>query len=166
MIDDAPDQVDAIDSSLGQIQDQIDELTVQRDGIQDELLTVAENDLTGYLDSTKLVELAYLDADVVDYGPDYGTVDYTTGGITDWRILDTTANVIYQYEGINWDNDPTIQQLIDDFAFGNDYITRPLTTGATYGLNPSISALNDAKSILTANKTQIEDSVDIFEGYA
>lgn len=165
MINDAPDQIDAIDSSLSQIQDQIDELTTEIDGITNELCAVAENDLTGYLDSTKLIDLAYLDADVVVYGADYGTIDYTTGGITDWVILDTTANVIYQYNGINWDNDPIIQKLIDDYAFGNDYLTRPLTSGATYGLIPSRQARIDAKSILTENKTAVEDSVDVFEDY-
>jgi hypothetical protein len=164
MQQDAPDQIEAIESSIEQVQNQIDELDEQITAITDDLCGVAESNLTAYLDGTKLVEFIYLDSDVVNYGADYGTIDYDDGGITDWRILDSTGNVIYSLT-VNWDGDVYIQKLINDYEFGNDYLTRPLTSGATYGLIPSKSALNSAKSLLEENKTQVEDSVNVFEDY-
>jgi hypothetical protein len=164
MQQDAPDQIEAIESSIEQVQNQIDELDEQITAITDDLCGVAESNLTAYLDGTKLVEFTYLDSDVVNYGADYGTIDYDDGGITDWRILDSTGNVIYSLT-VNWDGDVYIQKLINDYEFGNDYLTRPLTSGATYGLIPSKSALNSAKSLLEENKTQVEDSVNVFEDY-
>jgi hypothetical protein len=164
MQQDAPDQIEAIESSIEQVQNQIDELDEQITAITDDLCGVAESNLTAYLDGTKLVEFIYLDSDVVNYGANYGTIDYDDGGITDWRILDSTGNVIYSLT-VNWDGDVYIQKLINDYEFGNDYLTRPLTSGATYGLIPSKSALNSAKSLLEENKTQVEDSVNVFEDY-
>lgn len=165
MIAVADEQTANLQTSIDQVQDQIDEYLDEIDGVENGLCGVAETDLTGYLDSTKVIELSYLDADHVDYGPNYGNIDYTDGGITDFSIIDTTGNIIYKYLGINWDGDTIITKLITDFAFGNDYITRPLTSGATYGLQPNVDALTDAKSILIQNKNKISNSKTIFEDY-
>lgn len=164
MQQDAPDQADAIQASIDQLDEQVDELNVQITGITDDLCGAAQSDLEDYLENTKLGELASYDADVVSYGGDFGSINYDTGGVTDWRILDTTGNVIYSLN-LNWDGDATIQKLVDDYAFGNDYLTRPLTSGASYGLIPSRDALLSAKSLLLENKTTVEDSINVFEDY-
>lgn len=172
MIDDAPDQIDAIDSSLSQIQDQIDDLTTQINGITNELCSVAESELTLYMEGPKLVELELLYGGMFvlpfwfDLGANYGSIDYINGGITDWQVLDDLGFLVYSYEGMHWDADPIIIKLVTDFAFANDYLTIPLTGGATYGLIPSRDALDTAKDILTNNKTKIENSKTIFEDYA
>jgi len=45
-------------------------------------------------------------------------------------------------------------------------LTRPLTSGATYGLIPYKANLNSAISILTNNKNKLDNSVSYFEDYA
>ncbi len=68
-------------------------------------------------------------------------------------------NVEYEYLGTHWDGDPVITNLITDYAFGNDYLTRPLVPiGATYGLIASRNNLTVAKGILTNNKNKIDQS--------
>jgi len=56
MIDDAPDQISALDVSIGQINDQITDLTTEINAVTNDLCGVAETDLTAYLDGTKLTE--------------------------------------------------------------------------------------------------------------
>ena len=134
-------------------------------------IVFVETDLTDYLDNTKLAEIEITWGGVyalpfsMDYGADYGTIDYTTGGLTDFRIIDATAVVVYEYLGTNWDGDTTITKLVTDFAFGNDYLTKPLTGGASYGLYPNATTLTSAKGILTSDKSKIETSKTIFEDY-
>ena len=95
-----------------------------------------------------------------------GKIDYTDGGITDFTIVDVTGNVEYSYQDVNWDFDSTIIGLVGDFAYGNDYLTRPLTDGATYGLIPSKENLTFAKDLLQENSDQIESSITALEDYA
>lgn len=167
MINDSDDQVSDIESSIGQIDGLIDDTQTQIDGLEDGMCTPSENDLTTYLDGPKLSELELLYGPcTVSYGPNYGSIDYTDGGIIDWEVLDSTAGVVYKYLGVNWDGDATITKLIGDFDFANDYLTRPLTSGASYGLKPYKSNLNTAKSLLNQNKTKIADSKTALEDYA
>jgi len=172
MINDAPAQVADVESSISQIEDQIDMLTDQITGVRDGMCAVAQGDLTSYLETTKLPEIETLYGNPLNkpfsvvYGPKYGTINYTTGGITDFTIIDVSGTVEYQYLGANWDSDATIIKLITDHAFGNDYLTRPLTSGATYGLMPAQSNLDYAKGLLQENADKVSDSIGIFEDYA
>lgn len=173
MIDNVESQSENLQSNIDQIGQQIDDLNEQIDGVQNGLCGVAESDLTGYLDGTKLVELEILYGDptsipfTVNYGPEYGTINYTTGGITDFEVIDSSGNVEYEYLGTHWDGDLVITNLITDYAFGNDYLTRPLIPiGATYGLIASRNNLTVAKGILINNKNKIDQSEITFEDYA
>jgi hypothetical protein len=168
----AESQVSDLESSIGQVQDQIDSYTEQIDGIENGLCAPAETDLTDYLDNTKLAEVEADYGDPfntpfsVDYGANYGSISYTTGGITDFRIIDSTGNTMYEYNGVNWDSDATITKLVGDFAFGNDYLTKPLAGGgASYGLYDNLSGMTSAKNLLTADKNKISSSVSVFEDY-
>jgi len=166
MINDSTSEIEFAEANIASLDEKIDAITVRINGIQNELTSVAESDLTDYLDNTKLAALSYLGAAYITYGPNYGLIDYDDGGITDFQIYDSTANLVYEYNGVNWDGDATIIKLVNDFAFGNDYLTRPLDSGAMYGMIPYRSALNTAKGILTQNKNKIQASVAVFEGYA
>lgn len=167
----ADEQVENLESSISQVEEQMDQYTEEIDGVENGLCGVAESDLTDYLDNTKLAEIettwggSYALPFSVDYGPNYGAIDKDVGGITDFRILDATAVVVYEYLGTNWDSDTTITKLVGDFAFGNDYLTRPLTSGAVYGLYPNLQSMSDAKNILTANKNKIAASKTVFQDY-
>lgn len=170
MIDNVEPQSANLESNIDQVQNQIDALNVEIDGVQNGLCGVAESELISYLNGTKIPALEILyGGDLpysVSYGPTFGTIDYTTGNITDWQVLDSTGGVVYQYLGVHWDSDVTITQKISDYAFGNDYLTRPLTSGASYGLIPSRDNLSFAKSLLQENKDKVDASATTFEDYA
>jgi hypothetical protein len=172
MINSAPEQVQDVQSSISQIESQIDDLDEQITGVQDGLCAVAESDLTSYLEGTKLGEIEALYGTPLNtpfsvaYGPKYGTINYTNGGITDFTIIDVSGTVEYQYLGANWDSDATIIKLIEDYAFGNDYLTRPLTSGATYGLLPAKTNYETARDLLQENSDKVDASIGIFEDYA
>lgn len=163
MINDAPQQVEDIDNSISQIDDLISDYNDKITAMEDDMASVAESNLTTYLEGTKMPAIG---GDSVVYGPNYGTIDYTDGGITEFSILDSTGNTIYEYAGVGWDSDVTIVGYVDDYDFANDYLTRPLTSGATYGLIPSRDNLSTAKAILEDNKSKIEDSITDMESYA
>ena len=167
----APDQAENVQGSIDQVQSQIDELNKEIDAVQNGMCDVAASNLSDYLDSTKLEEFLVVDSSAyVVYGPLYGTIDYDDGGITDFRILDSTGLTMYQYEGVGWDDDTSVQTYIDDFAFGNDYLTRPLITDppapASYGLIPNRNNLISAKQLLQRNKNKVAQSETRFERYA
>jgi len=169
MINKAPDQVSAIDNSIDQIDVQIADLDTQIDGVENGLCAVAESNLIAYLDGTKVPELEIIYGDIeLKTGPTFGTIDYTTGNITDWQIIDsTTGAAVYEYLGVHWDGDLIVTELISNYAFGNDYLTRPLVpVGATYGLKPARANLVFAKGLLQTNANKIDASITVFEDYA
>ena len=173
MIDNVEDQSENLASSITQVEKQRDALNVEIDGVQNGMCAVAESDLTAYMNGTKVPELEitwggmFTTPFVFTPGGNYGSINFTTGGITDWQVLDALSAVVYEYQApaTNWDGDTFIEGKINDFAFGNDYLTRPLASGATYGLIPSRDNLNVAKSILEDNKDKIDASVTAFADY-
>jgi len=169
MTENVESQSENLASSISQVEAQIDDLEEQIDGIQNGLCGVAESDLIAYLDGTKIPELEIIYGSAphtVSYGGTFGTIGYGTGNITDWIILDSTGNPVFEYLGTNWDGDAIITQYITDYSFGNDYLTRPLTSGATYGLIPRRDNLDIALAILEENKVKVDASEDIMDRYA
>lgn len=169
MLDLAPDLSDQIANSISQINDQIDELTEQASAIEVALLDVAETNLEDYLENTKVaeIEVSYGSSVILVYGATFGTEGWSPkGNISDWEIQDATTFVpVYVYEGVGWDSDSTITQLITDYSFGNDYLYRPLTDGASYGIYPNIDSLEYGRGYLQENKDKVDASIDIFERY-
>lgn len=161
MLNAAPDQVGALASNVEAINQQIVELTAQANAIEEGILEVDATALIIYLNDVKLVEFQVTEpfATLV-IGASYNVIN-----ISDWEILDASANVIYKYLGVGWDGDAFITELVTDWAFGYDYLTRPLVSGATYGIYPQISSLSDAKSLLETNKAKIEASIDVLGRY-
>ncbi|MEE9571902.1 MAG: hypothetical protein V3W20_02510 [Candidatus Neomarinimicrobiota bacterium] len=163
MINNVEDQVEGIDSSITQIQAQIDDLQAQDDAIVDGILDIVAPDLETYLNDVKLP--GFPGGELI-IGPTYNVIEYEAE-LTDWEIRDSTSlNPLYQYEGIGWDGDTDIISFVTEWDFGNDYLTRPLTTGASYGIRPYKASLESAKSLLEDNKDKIEESETVFEGFA
>jgi hypothetical protein len=174
MIKDVPDQVAGLESSIGSIGDTIDELKSQRSAIQ-----------TGVCGKAKTYMIAYITDNILPlypggyivYGSGFGTIGFGTGNISAWAIYKdivtpnptpppatiTTPTLVYPYTRGDYSE---IDQWVDDYDFGNDYITKPLTDGATYGLTPNISTLGLGKDILQENKDKIANSIDTFSRYA
>jgi len=173
MIKEVPDLSEALTSSISSVQSEVADLTKERDAIKFGVCANAEEQARDIIDNTILVDKG---GDYITYGGTFGTIGYGTGNITDWEVIQLVPvvpptipptpdvpTVVYTYTQGDY---PDLDQLVDDYAFGNDYITRPLTSGATYGLNPNISSLRDAIDILNDNKDKVDDSLDVFSRYA
>jgi len=168
MIDDVEGQVEAVTNGITQIQAQIDDFNEEITSLEAVCDTLT-NEMTAYLDGTKLAEIRILyDATAgVVYGLNYGIVDYTNGSLSDWHIGYDPVPVYYSYvPPVNWDGDVYIISLVDDWDWFNDYLTRPLDSGATYGLIPNRDALVGALAILEEDKLKLEQSVTELEPYA
>ena len=169
MMNNANDEIENIESALEQMDEQILILDEQIDAVENGMCVQAKNQLIDYLENVKLL---LFPLGTLTYGSNFGIIDYETGGITDFEIteMDETAIppesvVVYEYEGTGWDNDQTIIKLINDYNFGNDYLTRPLDSGATYGLKPNRNNLGQAKTLLQNNANKILNSKTAFDDY-
>jgi len=186
MINDAPVKSAAAEKNITQLEDTQEELQEEIDAIEDDVCGAAADELETYLETTKLAEIRalypanpdippnlppYYDPVYFVKGGTYGSINYTTGNITDWEFLQyrhATATsppatlVRYVYTP---GEDPDIDLWVSDFDFGNDYLTRPLDTGASYGLYPLYSAYGSAKSNVQAGKNKVDASVDILRRY-
>lgn len=180
MIVDAPDKSDNIANGVSQITDVRDEVNEEISAVQNGMCGSAQTQMTNRLTTVKLpfFQLTYPTA-ILSFGASYGTNAWSdpgpVGNITDWEIYYMTIVVppavpvkvvLYKYLTTGWDGDADIIAWANGYHFGNDYLTRPLDTGATYGLIPYRDNLNTAISILTENKAKVDSSVSFFEPYA
>lgn len=181
MINVAPAQSENIGNSISDITVIRDEYNEQISAVQNGMCGSAQSQMTAYLTTVKLVQfqLTYPTAELT-FGGTYGTIVYSTGNITDWEIwydlitptvppapaIPPVKTVLYEYEGIGWDSDTQIITWADDYSFGNDYLTRLLSSGATYGLIPYRDNLDTAIGLLTSNQNKIDDSISYLEDYA
>jgi len=158
MLNAAPDQVVNLESNIQSIDEQIAELQLQATAIEEGILDVDATALIVYLETVKLP--TFPPGSTVVIGSNYNVIN-----LTDWSIDSTSSDPLYEYEGVGWDSDAYIIQLISDWNFGYDYLTRALVSGATYGIYPQIAALSSAKSLLETNQTKIEASIDVLGRY-
>jgi hypothetical protein len=131
-------------------------------------------DHSGSTDSTSEIILYF-----VRYGGSYGIINWDPrGNLTDWDIVKSVTPlpplppipiliVVYSYTPGDY---PVLDGLVTDYAFGNDYLTRPLydsglPSEASYGIYPTIVNLQVGKSYLTNNKTKVDASIGVFSGY-
>jgi len=182
----ADEQVTSLASSIGQVDDQIDVTEEEIDGVENGLcggVSDSTGTMTVYLTEDKLTELQAIWPEVpgtlgplyIVFGGSYGSIDYTTGNVTDWEYRQDNLVIIppapvpvppYYVRYVYTPGDDTeIDKFKTDYDFGNDYLTRPLTSGASYGLYDNLAGLNSAKSLLTQDKNKIEASKAIFEDY-
>jgi len=157
----APDIVENIEGSIATVESSIDDLTKQKDSIENGVCGTAKTDAIDIIENTILIDKG---GDHVDYGPTFGIIQWSpSGNLTDWEIKDATNVTIYTYTPADY---PDLDQWVDDYSFGNDYLTRPLTTGASYGINDSIASLETAKDLLNENADKVADSQAVFNRYA
>lgn len=169
-----PDQSDALDNNISQLQDIRDELNEQASAVEDAVCGVAESNLTTYLSTTKLseIQLTYPTAYLV-FGGTYGTIDYSTGNITDWNyyvnitptpppILPPVPTIIYSYTP---GDDPQIDQWVNDYAYGNELLTKPLDENGTYGIYAQIANTQTGIDLITANKNKLDAGADVYTRY-
>lgn len=158
----APDIVSDIEGSIATVETGIEDLTKEKDSIENGVCGGSKTDAIDIIENTILPDKG---GDHVFYGPTFGVIGWSPlGNLTDWEIRDATSVIpIYVYTPGDY---PDLDILVDDYSFGNDYLTRPLTTGASYGLNPSIDSLEVAKDLLNENADKVANSVAVFNRYA
>lgn len=167
-------QVTSLESSLQQLDDLDSSLTEQATAITG-VCTAAEGRLRTYLTDTKAPSFsptahATVNSGVIGYG----------NTLSDWNIMDSVlqppdpmdpmappvyADQIIYSLGVAWDNDPSVLEYMADWAEANDMLTRPTTSGATYGVLPYQANIATASNILNENKSKYESSITTFGKY-
>ncbi len=174
MLSAAPGQSAAVASSISSVEDIISNLTDESTALQGSLTDVAETDAIDIIENTIL---PLYSGGYVVYGTGFGTIEYGVGNISAWSIwadidqpqpLPPLPPVLpvptLQYPYTPGDY-PELDELVADYAFGNDYLTRPLTGGATYGIIPNITSMGLAKSTLEENKSILDQSINVLAKY-
>jgi hypothetical protein len=168
MRDLVPEESDALASSIEQVQDQITELSEQALAIETEIMYP---DTSAAITIIETIILPDKGGDYVSYGSNFGAINWDpAGNLTDWDIMQVillVPTIIYSY---NRGDYPALDDLVDDYAFGNDYLTRPLYDSglgseASYGIYPTITNLELGEEYLTNNKTKIDNSESVFDRY-
>jgi len=81
-------------------------------------------------------------------------------------LRSTGSSILYEYEGVGWDNDSIITKYISDWDFGKDYLIHPLITfDGTYGIYPNIDIYTKAKTTIEGSKNKISNSEEVLEDY-
>jgi len=138
-----------LSNELTDLDTEINDLGLQIEAIQN-LLGVIRDALTYYLENVKMPTNSEFCQ--VLYGTNYGTI-----GLDDWMIVSKTGTPLYAYNGVGWDNDESITQWIEDFAFCYDLLTCPIGPDGTYGLQ-------DMASKLLVARESVQKDRDKFEG--
>jgi len=171
MIKETPEISAALENSIASVQTEITDLTQQKSAVTS-ICNTTEADARDLLENTILIDKG---GDYVAYGSTFGSIQFSpAGNLTDWAIIKLiipplpappipVPTPIYTYTPGDY---PDLDQWTEDFTFSSDYITRPLTEGATYGLTPNIDTLGAGKDILENNKDKVDDSVAVFSRYA
>jgi len=164
MAKNAPDQVAKIEGSIASVESAIDSLTKQKDSIENGVCGKAKTDAIDIIENTIFPDKSTNPNDFIEYGSEFGIISYSPlGNLTDWEIKDEFGATIYSYSSGDY---PDLDTLVGDYSFGNDYLTRPTTTGASYGINPKIASLTGAANLLNENADKVADSQAIFDKYA
>jgi len=66
---------------------------------------------------------------------------------------------------VNWDSNTQVTELISDWNYGYDLLTKELNTDGTYGLYPNIANVNTAISLLNTNKNKVDAGDDVYSRY-
>jgi hypothetical protein len=174
MLSAAPSQSAAVESSISSVDDLIEELTEEAGAITGAITDVAEAEAIVIITGTIL---PLYPGGYVVYGAGFGTIAWSdpgpVGNISNWSIwhnvvpipppiLPAVPTLWYPYTPGDY---PDLDQLVSDYSFGNNYLTRPLTNGATYGIYPNITTLGIGKSILEQNKSILDQSINVFPNY-
>jgi len=168
-----------VGSSISSLEDALDELNSQKDAVQDGLCGTAETEAIEYITGTILPIWILVESTAyVVYGSGFGSIAWSdpgpAGNLSAWGIyydvtpipppiLPAVPTLLYSYTPGDY---PDLDQLVDDYEYGNDQLTRPLTDGATYGIIPNIAVITSGKSILEENQDKLDDAPDVFNRYA
>ena len=180
------ESVDNLDETMAQLDSNDQELDGQIDAVKTGICDKAKDELVNYLELEKLPYIqetvnptAYLVED-----PGLGTIGYGNT-LSGWSIhalieqpqppptippdppaeyVPPVDEIIYSTT-VNWDNDAYITQWMNDWSEANEYLTRPLNSGATYGLIPFKQNTTTASNIMNENKSKLESMQELIGRY-
>jgi hypothetical protein len=66
---------------------------------------------------------------------------------------------------VNWDNNAQVIELISNWNYGYDLLTKELDASGTYGLYAQIANINVSINLLTINKNKAEGALDVYPNY-
>lgn len=66
---------------------------------------------------------------------------------------------------VGWDSNTQVTELISDWNYAYDLLTKALGLDGTYGLIAKRNNLNNAINLLTINKNKIEGGLNVFPSY-
>lgn len=98
------------------------------------------------------------------FGENYNKIEFGAW-LDDWQIIDEDGNIVYAYNGPGWDKNPRIKKFMTKWEIANDYLTRPLNTGASYGLMPYKHSLEDSIHILNENLEKMEELKELYDDF-
>lgn len=104
-------------------------------------------------------------------GPNFNKQEYGVE-LTDWKIVDSTTGLItyYVFEsgpwwGLDSEVDEDVTNIVGQWNATNDLVTRPLNSGAFYGLEPLADALQKAEDGLRATREKVIAMVPILSKF-
>jgi len=93
----------------------------------------------------------------------YGDINYDPpGNISGWEMKSFEKGLVYTYTKGDY---PELDKLVYDYKCINDYLTRPLSSGVTYGIIPNRDSLQYTIDILNETKDKINQCKSIFGDY-
>jgi hypothetical protein len=168
-----PDIVEQMEENIINLEDIQEELTEQANAIEDAVCGVNKSDAIDLLENTVLPD--HPTGDYVYYGPTFGIISFgdaedeppiPPGNLVDWAIMKTIPLLpdipVYVYFPGDY---PELDQWVSDYAWGNNYLTKPLDTSGTYGLYENIDQINTGLGVLNANKTVTAAGEDVLSRY-
>ena len=172
LLETAPDSELSVDEQIANVQDQINDLNQTKEELQTRVIDPAKAVVDAFT-AAKMQELddAELNANIlfrVFEGEDYGVSD-----LVDWEIqqvdsvlfpspTDDDWTGIYDWTNIQTDDETEVIEANDEFVYGYDYITQnPVDFDGTYGIDFRLSNLNNTLSMLTGDKTKLQDTLEV-----
>jgi len=98
----------------------------------------------------------------------FGTTTSLSSSILDWAVAlieDEEVTVLYSHVMGPFDENEDIILFENTYDYIIDYIYHPVGLTGTYGIDGSINNLQVAKTLLTANKTKNEKTVEYLQNF-
>jgi len=174
--------------SIYKLNQEITDLQNKRDELVTKVLTPDENNILNELadirdqmntdwnnthDATEGIDVWYIDVNYYDRSSIFGGTE-NNSKVDKWAIVRSYSDefggtqyiVGYSYNGgsgVNWDNNQTLLDLMNEWDLVYDQITHPISTDGSYGIDANISSKQDLINQLESEKAKYQSFVDQFE---
>lgn len=152
-------EIETLNMNIELLQERIDIYDKIIEDLTDNIINVIQDKVKKILDEI----MKEKSGNYFIYTNSYGCIEYDPpGNITSWEIKNFKKGSIYTYTEGDY---PKLDKLVYDYKCINDYLTRPLSSGVTYGIIPNRDALQYTIDILNKTKDKINQCTSIFGDY-